>query len=59
MSNNSFDEDILNFIQCPRTGGKLTFDKRSNRLITKDKKNSYKIENGIPILLVDNENSDT
>lgn len=58
MSKN-FDESILNFLKCPETGKNLFFDKKNNILVTQDKKKVYKIEEGIPILLVNNENSNT
>ena len=58
MSKN-FDESILNFLKCPETGKKLFFDRKNNTLVTQDKQKVYKIEEGIPILLVNNENSNT
>ena len=58
MSKN-FDESILNFLKCPETGKKLFFDRKNNTLVTQDNKKVYKIEEGIPILLVNNENSNT
>ena len=50
-----FNEDILKFLICPRTGGKLLYDKKENILHTSDKKNIYKIKNGVPILTIDND----
>ena len=50
-----FNEDILKFLICPKTGGELLYDKKKNILYTSDKKNIYKIENGVPILTIDNE----
>lgn len=58
MSKN-FDESILNFLKCPETGKKLFFDRKNNTLVTQDNKKVYKIEEGIPILLVNNENPNT
>ena len=58
MSKN-FDESILNFLKCPETGKKLFFDSENNTLVTQDKQKVYKIEEGIPILLVNNENPNT
>ena len=49
-----FNEDILKFLICPRTGGELLYDKRKTFFIL-DKKNIYKIKNGVPILTIDNE----
>ena len=39
-----FNEDILKFLICPKTGGELLYDKKKNILYTSDKKNIYKIE---------------
>ena len=58
MSKN-FDESILNFLKCSETGKKLFFDRKNNTLVTQDNKKVYKIEEGIPILLVNNENPNT
>ncbi|MBK93386.1 MAG: hypothetical protein CMP33_03880 [Rickettsiales bacterium] len=58
MSKN-FDESILNFLKCPETGKELFFDRKNNTLFTQDREKVYKIEEGIPILLVNDENSNT
>tara|TARA_B100000686_G_C16298191_1_gene717081 strand:+ start:339 stop:509 length:171 start_codon:yes stop_codon:yes gene_type:complete len=52
-----FNPTILDLIVCPRTGQKLYYDKEDKLLVTKDKKYSYKIRNGTPILLVKNESN--
>ena len=38
-------------MRCPRTGQKLRSDRE--RLLTEDGKYSYRIENGIPVLLAE------
>jgi len=50
-----FNEDILKILICPRTGEELLYDKKKKILHTSDKKNIYKIKNGVPILIIDNE----
>ncbi len=45
-----FDQEILKFIICPKSGKKLFLNKKNQTLFTEDKKNVYKIVNGIPIL---------
>lgn len=40
---------LLGVVQCPRTGQKL--HGAGDRLVTADGKISYRIENGIPVLL--------
>lgn len=57
--NDIFDESILDYIQCPKTGDKLFYDKKTNTLFTLNKKHCYKIDNGIPLLLTDEQNTDT
>jgi len=42
---------LLGVVQCPRTGQKLRVS--GNRLVTADGKVSYRIENGIPVLLAE------
>ena len=53
MSENDFDEKWLDLLVCPKTGQKLTYDRKKQLLLTKDKKKSYVITNGIPRLIVD------
>ena len=42
-------EFLLGLMRCPRTGQKLRSDR--DRLLTEDGKYSYRIEDGIPVLL--------
>tara|TARA_B100000035_G_scaffold244461_1_gene213010 strand:+ start:8510 stop:8665 length:156 start_codon:yes stop_codon:yes gene_type:complete len=50
---NDFDESILPFIICPKTGKDLFYDKNKNILHTADRKNIYKIKKGVPLLVAD------
>ena len=48
-----FNERILEFLICPKTGNELFYDKKKKILHTADKKNAYEILNGTPILTID------
>ena len=50
---NDFDETIVPFLICPKTGEDLFYDKKKKVLHTDDKKNIYKIKKGVPLLVVD------
>ena len=50
-----FNEKILDILVCPKTGSKLYLDKKKNTLHTSDRKNIYKILDGVPILTVDDD----
>ena len=47
-----FNEKILNFLICPKTGSKLFYDKKKKVLHTIDRKNSYQIKNNILNLFI-------
>ena len=56
-SNINFEQNIdklLEILVCPKTGGKLTHDKKKNELISIKANLAYPIRNNIPIL-VENE----
>ena len=42
---------LLGVVRCPRTGQKL--HERGGRLVTEDGKLTYRIEDGIPVLLAE------
>jgi uncharacterized protein YbaR (Trm112 family) len=44
-------EFLLGLMRCPRTGQRLRSDR--DRLLTEDGKYSYRIEDGVPVLLAD------
>jgi len=48
-----FDESILPFLICPKTGKELFYDKKKKNLHTADGKNIYKIKKGVPLLVVE------
>ena len=48
----NFDEKVLNFLICPKTGSELFYDKKKI-LFTKDGNNKYHIKNNIIDLFVD------
>jgi len=50
---NDFDETIVPYLVCPKTGKSLLYDKKKQILHTDDKKNIYKIKKGVPLLVVD------
>ena len=53
MNQNDFDKKWLDLLVCPKTGQDLTYDSKKKMLLTKDKKISYAITNGIPRLIDD------
>ena len=44
-------ERFLEILVCPKTGGKLTYDKKKNELISLKANLAFPIRNNIPILL--------
>ena len=50
---NIFDESLLDVIVCPITKEKLTFNKKTNELVSKKAKLAFPIKEGIPILLIE------
>ena len=48
-----FDESMIPFLVCPKTGQSLFYDEKKNILHTSDRKNIYKIKKGIPLLVSD------
>jgi uncharacterized protein YbaR (Trm112 family) len=52
-----FNEKILDIVVCPKTGGKLYLDKKKKILHTNDRKNIYKILDGVPILITADDDS--
>ena len=47
----SFDEKVLDFLICPKTGSTLLYDKKKI-LHTKDNKYTYQVKNGVINLFV-------
>jgi uncharacterized protein YbaR (Trm112 family) len=53
MTETPFDRRMLEALVCPETRAPLTYDAKSNELISKAAHLAYPIRNGIPIMLVD------
>ncbi len=49
----NFDEKLLEILACPLCRGDLRYDKNANELICETSKLAFRIEDGIPILLID------
>ncbi|WP_150539290.1 Trm112 family protein [Actinobacillus vicugnae] len=45
------NEKLLNNLVCPVTNTQLEWDKQQNRLVSREAKLAYPIQNGIPVLL--------
>ncbi len=46
-------QELLEILACPLCKGDLTYDEKNNELICYESKLAYKIEGGIPIMLVE------
>ncbi|PPR79492.1 MAG: hypothetical protein CFH01_00400 [Alphaproteobacteria bacterium MarineAlpha2_Bin1] len=49
----TLDNEILNIIVCPLTKTKLVYDEKNQELISEQAKLAYPIQDGIPILIVE------
>ena len=47
------DDFLLDLLVCPKSGGKLVYDKNANELICKESRLAYPIKDGIPIMLIE------
>ncbi|MBP9752805.1 MAG: Trm112 family protein [Proteobacteria bacterium] len=47
------DTKLLQMLVCPLTKTKLTYDKESQELISEVSGLAYPIQNGVPIMLID------
>jgi len=47
------DEKLLEILACPKCKGDLEYDQKKNRLICNDCRLIYRIEDDIPIMLID------
>ena len=48
-----FDPELLRILVCPVSKEPLTYDAKTNCLISKKAKLAYPVRDGIPIMLVD------
>jgi uncharacterized protein YbaR (Trm112 family) len=46
-------QELLEILVCPSCKGELFFDEKNSELICYESKLAYKIEDGIPVMLVD------
>jgi len=49
----ALSEQLLDILVCPKCKGKLTYDRENNRLVCEEGRLSYRIEDDIPILLIE------
>lgn len=49
----AIDPKLLEILVCPLTKTRLTYDRENNQLISEAAGLAYPIENGIPIMLID------
>ena len=47
------DDFLLDLLVCPKSGGKLVYDKNANEVICKESKLAYPIKDGVPIMLIE------
>ena len=47
------DPRLLEILICPVTGGRLSYDREANELISKKAKLAFQIREGVPIMLAD------
>ena len=50
---NELSKKLLDVLACPKCRGNLRYDKAKSRLICKKCRLAYRIEEGIPIMLVE------
>ena len=53
MSNQDIDQKLLEILVCPLTKGPLEFDRDKQELVSRQAKLAYPIQDGIPIMLVE------
>ena len=47
------NDDLLKILVCPKSGGKLEYDKTKNELICEESGLAYPIIDGVPIMLIE------
>jgi len=52
--NKNFNHELLEILRCPKSKSELFYSNETHELICYDSKLSYKIIDGIPILLIEN-----
>jgi len=46
------NKDLLDILVCPKSGGELEYDEKSQELICNESGLAYPIQDGIPIMLI-------
>ncbi len=49
----ALSKELLEVLVCPKSKAKLTYDEKNNCLICEESRLKYRIEDDIPILLID------
>jgi uncharacterized protein len=49
----ALSNELLEIIVCPKCKGKLEYDKENNYLICEENRLKYRIEDDIPVLLIE------
>jgi uncharacterized protein YbaR (Trm112 family) len=54
MAGKELSRELLEVLACPRDHAELTYKKKENRLVCrKNPKHVYRVEDGIPIMMVE------
>jgi len=49
----ALDKELLEILVCPKCKGELDYKEQENRLICRSCKLAYRIEDDIPVMLID------
>ena len=52
MKKNNFNIKLLNYLVCPKTKNILSYNKKTQELISKKAGLAYPVKNGVPILVI-------
>ena len=53
MNDTEYDPHMLEALVCPQCQGRLSYDPKTNELVSKAAHLAYPIRGGIPVLLID------
>ena len=53
MKQNKLSDELLEILACPLCKSNLVYDEENNELICFESKLAFRIESGIPIMLID------
>ncbi len=51
--NKEIDEFLLSILACPACKGELEYDRKNSELICHESKLAFRVEDGVPIMLID------